>query len=260
VDDDRFIAGIHNYCDRWCERCPLTARCRVYALEEEAHSADETNRDLTNAEFWEGLRDILRQTQQMIEQYAREQGIDLNAVEAEAVKNQRAQRRARAKASPLVRSAEHYITLVDRWFRAEAGAFEERANDLNTLIQLGLDKLHPEAEAAAITDALEVIRWYQYPIAVKLTRAVRGGEDFGDPDLAAHRQADADGSAKVALIAIDRSLAAWGRLREYFPDVGDSILDLLVHLDRLRRAVEKEYPNARAFVRPGFDTGDLPAS
>ena len=22
-----FISGIHNYCDRWCERCPFTARC-----------------------------------------------------------------------------------------------------------------------------------------------------------------------------------------------------------------------------------------
>ncbi len=26
-----FIVGIFNYCDRWCERCPLTSRCRVFA-------------------------------------------------------------------------------------------------------------------------------------------------------------------------------------------------------------------------------------
>ena len=26
-----FIVGIFNYCDRWCERCPLTSRCLVFA-------------------------------------------------------------------------------------------------------------------------------------------------------------------------------------------------------------------------------------
>ena len=30
TDNPNLISGIHNYCDRWCERCPLTARCLVY--------------------------------------------------------------------------------------------------------------------------------------------------------------------------------------------------------------------------------------
>ena len=25
--DPRSISGIYNYCDRWCERCPMTSRC-----------------------------------------------------------------------------------------------------------------------------------------------------------------------------------------------------------------------------------------
>src|SRR5258705_5091598 len=28
---DGFILRIFNYCGRWCERCPFTARCRVFA-------------------------------------------------------------------------------------------------------------------------------------------------------------------------------------------------------------------------------------
>jgi hypothetical protein len=67
---------------------------------------------------------------------------------------------------------------------------------------------------------------------------------------------DSDGSAKVALIAIDRSIAAWGAMRNHFPEQEDTILDLLVHLDRLRRKIEKTFPDARAFVRPGFDTAE----
>lgn len=30
--DPRFIPGIYNYCDRWCERCPLSNRCLTYAI------------------------------------------------------------------------------------------------------------------------------------------------------------------------------------------------------------------------------------
>src|SRR4029450_3375593 len=26
----KFIAGIYNYCDRWCERCRFQSRCRLY--------------------------------------------------------------------------------------------------------------------------------------------------------------------------------------------------------------------------------------
>jgi len=40
-----FISGIYNYCDRWCERCAFTHRCRVYAtqkqFEEEAAEEEE---------------------------------------------------------------------------------------------------------------------------------------------------------------------------------------------------------------------------
>jgi len=67
---------------------------------------------------------------------------------------------------------------------------------------------------------------------------------------------DSDGSAKVALIAIDRSIAAWGQMREHFVEHRDDILDVLVHLDRLRRKTETLFPDARVFVRPGFDSTD----
>jgi hypothetical protein len=64
---------------------------------------------------------------------------------------------------------------------------------------------------------------------------------------------DSDGSAKVALIAIDRSMAAWGHMLKHFPGHRDQILSIIMHLDRLRRRVEKIFPEARNFIRPGFD-------
>jgi hypothetical protein len=64
---------------------------------------------------------------------------------------------------------------------------------------------------------------------------------------------DADGSAKIALIGIDRSIAAWAVILKSMPEQEKEILDFLVQLERLRRQAEQTFPKARAFVRPGFD-------
>jgi hypothetical protein len=53
---------------------------------------------------------------------------------------------------------------------------------------------------------------------------------------------------------MDRSLAAWGEIAQQFPAEKDRLLDLLLQLDRIRKRTEMVFPNARAFVRPGFDT------
>jgi len=50
-----------------------------------------------------------------------------------------------------------------------------------------------------------------------------------------------------------QSIGAWGVVREHCPEATDGILDILVHLERLRKGIEKAFPDARTFRRPGFD-------
>ncbi len=94
-----------------------------------------------------------------------------------------------------------------------------------------------------IGDAIEVIRWYQFFAAAKVYRALMGLEDKIIEGASAVDDAikdneldedelqfggggnDSDGSAKIALIAVDR----------------------------LRRTTEQVFPRARDFIRPGFD-------
>jgi hypothetical protein len=89
---------------------------------------------------------------------------------------------------------------------------------------------------------------------VKIIRALScrtdGWED--SPDLAEFPK-DSDGSAKVALIGIDRSIAAWRLLQLSTPDRAETIVPLILQLERLGRRVEKSFPEARDFIRPGFD-------
>lgn len=69
---------------------------------------------------------------------------------------------------------------------------------------------------------------------------------------------DSDGSAKVALIGIDRSIAAWDIIGSRFPSFcSHEVPAILTHLERLRRRIEKDFPDARGFLRPGFDRIDF---
>jgi hypothetical protein len=129
--------------------------------------------------------------------------------------------------------AENYGRVAMEWF--------EREND------------DPEEAAQfdeALQDAIEVIRWYQFMPAAKIARGFMRNDlgVEGDPV-----QNDSNGSVKVALIAIDRSIAAWGRLKSFLPEKAGGVLPILARLETLRRHTEQEFPNARDFIRPGFD-------
>ncbi|MCI0697940.1 hypothetical protein L0337_38810 [candidate division KSB1 bacterium] len=251
--DPRFIPGIYNYCDRWCERCPFTSRCLVYAQEQQDKNDPAAN-DITNEAFWKKLGAIFEQTKEMLYEAAKERGIDLDAIDYAEAEKQERQLDEEIENHELARAASAYADMVDEWFETEKHIFSEKQEELNTMLQLEIGGRQPQKVAASIGDAFEVIQWYQHQIYVKLKRALLPDEfelldDDGKPF-----PKDSDGSAKVALIAMDRSIAAWGTLREHFPEKTDGILDLLVHLDRLRRKTEQYFPDARSFVRPGFDT------
>ncbi len=255
--DPRFIPGVYNYCDRWCERCPLTSRCLTYAMEQEEHPADPASRDINNRAFWRRLEGILREAHEMLDEILKERGIELPPADPE---EERAflQRHEDAREHPCAVAATEYARDVGTWLEAAAQHLQARGEALAAQHEMGLRSVDPEAAAERLRDAVEVIQWYQQQIAVKILRAV-GATAYGDPDADPVDQSDSNGSAKVALLGMDRSVIAWTELLRQLPDDEDRILPLLVALGRLRRDVEAMFPAARAFVRPGFDTGEATA-
>ena len=266
AENPDLISGIYNYCDRWCERCPFTSRCMVYATERaESISDDPESQDINNAKFWQKLEGIFRETHALILEWAEEMGVDLESAEAEAAIVERGKQREEAKEHPLSLSARHYAQMVQQWFKEEF-AVEENVHDDIT------GKAHSAEEDIDVTDAIEVIRWYQFFIAAKTYRALMGLEDIGDEEvsdinvdpfsdddfddegvLLAAACHDSDGSAKIALIAIDRSLSAWRLMQNALPEKTESTVPMLIELEKLRRGIEQIFPRARDFVRPGFD-------
>jgi len=254
AENPDFIPGIYNYCDRWCERCPFTSRCMNFALSEEQF-ADPQTHDINNEASWEKLSEIFQLTLEMVKETAQEQGIDLNSLELQQAADEHETIRNAAKNHECPRAAKVYGKIVNNWFDSAKDLFEQKADDLGLQVRLELPDSDPAEEASALKDSVDIIRWYQHFIYVKLIRAVQGKLEETSQSFDEFPK-DSDGSAKVALIAIDRSIAAWGQMREHFPQRRDDILDVLVHLDRLRRRTETLFPDARAFVRPGFDSPD----
>jgi hypothetical protein len=270
-----FISGIYNYCDRWCERCSFSSRCFLYATEQADSDFDDPEvRDITNEKFWNKLRSIFQSTAEMISEWAEEAGVDLESIDSGKEMAEHRREIKEIEQKELSQAASQYATSVEDWFRGEF-VTEAKVHDATT------GKSQSDEIDLTVSDAVDVIRWYQLFIAVKLMRALSGGdrvgdEDFDDADeflsfdltspteeddedvdydavIARASRMDANGSAKIALVAIDRSIAAWSALQISLPEKANTIKPLLIGLDRLRRSTEARFPRARDFIRPGFD-------
>jgi hypothetical protein len=195
-------------------------------------------------------------TLELVEEMAEREGIDLDAVDVEDQQEQNRLNREVAGSHKCCRMGKAYAEMVDEWFDSVKELSAKEEDVLDAEMQAQMPSTDPLGMRALYEDAVEVIRWYQYQIYVKLMRAVGGSlkEQQEPPDEFAK---DSDGSAKVALIGIDRSIGAWGELRTCFLEYEDTILKILVHLESLRRNVEEAFPSARAFIRPGFDKVNL---
>lgn len=250
------IEGVYNYCDRWCERCPLTARCLLFRTSARRDAAHATpgERDRDNEAFWDEIAVAFAAAIRMVRRDARKRGIDLDSPElqAEIEKEEKSRKRAAARSgNALHRATTAYWKAGQKLLAALVPTLADTNRELQTEACLGVGR--PAKTAAALCDALEVAEWYLFFIEVKLRRAISSAVDERRDHLT-NEPHDSDGSAKIALIAIDRSIAAWSLLREHFKvEHGDAMLDLLVQLERLRRAAEAKFPHARACRRPGWD-------
>jgi hypothetical protein len=234
--DKRFISGIYNYCDRWCERCPQSSRCLNFAISEEEFSDPEA-RDIQNEAFWKKLSEVFEETLELLKESAKEWGIELETLDSkDDVQNLKA-KDAAVENHLLSRAAKRYAEWVEDWFKERETLFFETAAAAR--------------EGVSLDEATEVIRWYQYFICAKVMRAIRGKSE--EEQERYEFPSDSDGSAKIALIAIDRSIGAWAVIQHDLNGDDKEVIDLIAFLDSLRQAMEETFPQARSFIRPGFD-------
>lgn len=231
-----FIPGIYNFCDRWCEKCHLQARCQMYVFSGQPEASSD---QVARLDWWEEMEETFQATLRYLEEWRLESALEKNPSLAPFGVQQ---------------GEEGYLQLA----RAYGLWVETYLNDapFGEETPAGLSALHPP-EAG---EMLEVIRYYQHQIYVKVLRAKESRERYRDDREQEDSWLDDSlGSAKVALVEIHRSMAAWAALSDWFPGTQDDMLNGLILLERLKKALESAFPQAPGFLRPGLDTPPLPS-
>jgi len=221
---DGFIVGIFNYCDRWCERCPLTSRCRVFASLAEI-DFEEGNGPLIEPRM---VRERRRLASQMIEMHA-----DAQEVGQEA------------RPKPGERLGQLPPDL-------EASMAPDAEMVMNApVLQKKLRQLTMSANPT-VRLATETIRYFSLYVPMKMMRAFSQVARNGPGE----QQSDANGSGKAALLGLERMEGAWKALIETHHVQASLAAPFLAEIARMQRNLDRALPDARKFVRPGFDEPD----
>ena len=262
MKSDRFIPGIFNYCDYWCERCAFTRRCRNFSmgreLEREARG-EKVGDDATHQAFWNQLADKLREATAFGRAGDWTDEVDFDDTPDPAYEKRKEAHDKAVDEHPLMGMAHAYMDKVSEWMKAADEDLKAVAQELLKAAGSKFASDDYEEEARQIGEWIEVVAWYHTLIPPKIGRAVGtlvdedGVEGEGWDELAEMRMEDANGSGKVALVAIERSAAAWVSLRKILPRREDEILEMLALLSRLQRGIHSALPGAKSFMRPGFD-------
>ena len=225
------IPGIHNYCDRWCERCTHTSHCSVFKIEQEMSSSNE-ELDVQNEKFWNSLSEMFKATAELLQEAMREFNVnpDMEIPADDFI--------SKSISSEMVVISRGYALDVAKWLDSQRDLILERFNILANI---------NAGSASQFSETVDVIQHYFMLVATKTYRASLVFDDDND------ETDDARGSAKVTIIVIERSISAWSVLLNHFQLKEDDILHFLKTLSQIKRFVLVAFPTAMEFKRPGFD-------
>jgi len=232
--DSKYIQGIFNYCDRWCEQCTMVSHCRLYDDgQKRLQKHYERGKDPYDMEIvLKDMEEDMKETMQLLSKAAEEQGIDLDNLPDEDCD------------SPDPKDCPLYI----------------QAHNYSHLVHAFLDKLYKSMEEEGtsfdsdIFSCYEVISWYHALIPAKLYRALSSNMDHEiEEELKQISMEDASGSAKVAYLGLTRSIIALQIIYKWDEGLQDEIITLLAEADKLRKGINNEFPGHKSFKRPGFE-------
>ncbi len=231
-----YIPGIYNYCDRWCERCDFTDRCQNYSFlneimkeieERERNPGNEISPGEDEPDFPFDDDDDLPFGSYIDDDDDLDEENDLFSAQQKSERH------------PLVTLCEAHSDEAHDWLSRHYTDFEKN-------LTYWLAKGH----ADDMSNGFEVFSYYNHFIHMKLQRAVSG---YFEQDSYEGADSDMNGSAKVALIALDRSLAALNLLKRYLKTERPTLKKFHHTLEKIRYMAEETFPEARSFIRPGLD-------
>ena len=224
------IAFISSYCDRRCDRCAFAMRCSAYALEAATAMCDG---DIVQGlELAIGTSFPVGVSSETPDDVA--VGENTTKSESERYQREEAERSARVDETPLMKLASATTMMAHCWLSLRREALMAHDDPV-------------------LNEALHTAAWDATFVPAKLHRALDGydrhvrGDEREDDEI----QNDWNGSAKIALLCLERSEQAWRVIANASCEETPDAL-AAAHAD-LQRLLLEVFPFAMAFVRPGFD-------
>ena len=240
-----FIPGIYNYCDRWCEQCPLTHRCKTF----KKNPPLEIPQEFDGEELIISVQENLSNTVKLLEQVAAEQGLNWDDIQQAAEDFVVEEPIFTSAQKKLKKRSKKYYKVASKWLDANEELLRTKEEEILKKEELGINV---EKEIEELNIAFNNIYYYLNFIHTKILRALDGlHDDWMLEEFPI--QNDGNGSAKIATIAIRKTISAWETLLQQIPEAEKEILDILVVLTKLLKKTEKVFPNLGIFIRPGFD-------
>jgi hypothetical protein len=249
------IENIYAFCDRWCERCAFGSRCEAFAAPKKIRKPENMLADdEMNRTFWENLEIRLDEVTRKIEEKAADRDVDLSVFEGVSTKAKFDLFQRKAINNMVLKAGRLYEDKVDDFLdeRAEAGQIAMEALQQGSVFKITSESLS-DTDKQDANDGIAIVMRYQLQLYLKLSRAYysRGREQEERTEKS--EVIESDGTVKVALMLINRSLVAWDDLQRYFPEQTSEIDEILFLLARMKSHLEEEFPQALGFIRPGFD-------
>ena len=250
--DPEHIDFISEYCDRWCERCPLTHKCAAFTRESDPEEIAAHTQAVEKS--MEALRVELALPEPSTPAWLEEVLSAPPPTEAEQKELTREydSRCDRVRNDPMMVVALDYAVDAYTWVKLYADMTRARAIAARGDGRDSAEAAVVRMEVDGVLDALEVVRWDSTLIAAKLRRAMNGKEDRAESFEDDPAQTDWNGSAKLTLILTERSEAGWRLIARWAPE-SEIATQMANTLAALRRDIERAFPLARRFIRPGFD-------
>ena len=262
VTEAGFIPGIYNYCDRWCEKCDQKTHCMSFAMGKkiEARGGFDFEEEIAREDenVWVHLKDVFDSTYEVLQELAEERGMDVEDIyksenidrefwgeDYEGREERDEDGELFAESSDIIKICLIYEDLADKCLET---VFESLDNQEKKKKNQKVDAGDEETE-----EALDVVNWYLDLIPAKMRRALNGFYLYAESSRETEGRDDYNGSAKVALLAIERTIEAWETLQHYCPELKQDITHMLVVLKQLLVEVERQFKDVRCFQRPGFD-------
>lgn len=248
-----FISGIYNYCDRWCERCSYTERCRVHFDTERSarrlrrKGQDPESIDAALAQMGRSFKQVHR----MLARSAKAQGLDLDELAARTDMAEEEEAHQAAENHPVALIAGEYTDACAKLLERLHEVFNDSADDARQRARF-MDVAAEAEHLLEVREAVEVLGWDHMLITVKIMRAVRSQMDAQreDPEWADVSIQDAAGSASVARRCLGRSKTALLTIYEWDEQFRDEAIGLLAQAEKIEAELAEQIPGCMDFTWP----------